>query len=248
MTTDTRTEYRQRAARRLIDLGVAIPVAMLSAPIVALAWAGAAYSTRTRGLFRQLRVGVDGREYDIVKLRTMVPTPSIDSNFTAAGDPRITNFGARLRNWKIDELPQVFQVIAGQMALVGPRPDVRQVIDAIDPEVRPTITSVRPGITGLATIYFRDEESLLSRVADPEAYSLNEILKAKTLLNLAYIRRSRARHDVRVLWLTLRNAELAEIERFALSLDPSVLDNDVFSEINHLRGADESLESIPLAT
>jgi len=241
--------YRQQRVRRLIDIAVSLPVAVLASPLIAVAWFGAAASTRTRGLFRQLRVGRDGIEYDIVKLRTMIPTPAIDSNFTAAGDPRITRFGALLRNWKIDELPQVFQVLVGQMSLVGPRPDVRQVIDAIPEQPRRLVTAVRPGVTGLATAYFRDEELLLSRVADPEEYSLNQILRAKTILNLAYIRNSAARHDVLVLWLTLRNCDLQRVEQLALSLDPSSLDDPVFSEINRLRnGASESRESISLPT
>lgn len=244
-----RLTYRHQRIRRLIDIGVSLPVAFFAGPIIAVAWLGAALSTGTRGLFRQLRVGRGGVEYDIIKLRTMVPTPSIDSNFTAAGDPRITRFGAQLRNLKIDELPQLYQVLAGQMSLVGPRPDVRQVIDEIPTEARSVITSVRPGITGLATSYFRDEELLLAQVDDPEAYSLDQILTAKTILNMTYIKNSRARHDVRVLWLTLTNGDLQHVERLALTLDPCSLDHPVFSEINLLRsGATESRESLSIPT
>lgn len=232
-----------------MDVAIAIPIAFFCGPLIAVALLGAAWSTKTRGIFRQLRVGLGGEEFDILKLRTMVPTPLIDSNFTAAGDPRITRFGAFLRQTKVDELPQVYQVLLGQMTFVGPRPDVKQVIDELAESARPIILSVRPGITGLATIYFRDEEELLAQVDDPEQFSLNQLLTAKTDLNLAFIRNSSALDYVRVLWLTFCNADLDRIEALIRSLDPTVLNSPVFAEINHLRsGADESVESISIAT
>lgn len=244
-----RTSMKHRPIRRGLDVLFALPIAFFGSPIIALAWIGAAWSTKTRGLFRQLRVGLGGVEFDILKLRTMIPTPSIDSNFTAAGDPRITRFGAILRQSKIDELPQVFQVMIGQMTFVGPRPDVRQVIDQIPDAARNTILSVRPGITGLATLYFRDEEQLLARVEDPEQFSLDQLLSAKTDLNLAFIRNSSAFDYLRVLWLTFCNADLNRIEALITSLDPHVLESPVFAEISRLRnGAQESVESISIAT
>lgn len=239
---------RRRASRRLFDFAVALPLAVLSSPVVLAGWLAAALSTRSRGLFRQTRIGIDGTPFNVVKLRTMVPTPSLNTNFTASGDPRITRTGRVLRRSKADELPQLWQVLAGTMSLIGPRPDVEQVIRTIPPSQRVRVLSVRPGITGLATLYFRDEEDLLARVDDPESFSLNQILECKTALNLAYLEHSTIRDDWRLLWLTVTSSDRIAITDLINSIDPAVLAQPQFALMERLRSQDEPVESLSIAT
>jgi lipopolysaccharide/colanic/teichoic acid biosynthesis glycosyltransferase len=123
------------------------------------------------------------------------------TSITTAGDARVTRVGRILRRFKIDELPQLFNVLRGEMSLVGPRPEIADFID--DDERWPRVLSVRPGITDLATLVFRNEEEVLASTSNPEDYYRRHVLPAKLDLNLKYMRARSARRDLKLLVLTL---------------------------------------------
>lgn len=142
--------------------------------------------------YRQVRVGRDGREFRIFKFRTMRADPeNRGPQITVGADPRITRPGALLRRYKIDEIPQFLNVLAGDMSVVGPRPEVPRYVAMYPAETRRIVLSVRPGITDLASIEYRDESVLLADAADPESTYVNQIMPAK----LAYCERYAREHD-----------------------------------------------------
>jgi lipopolysaccharide/colanic/teichoic acid biosynthesis glycosyltransferase len=209
---------RQWLLKRAFDLIAAGGGLVLLGWAIPLLAALAGRSAGGPGLYRQVRVGRDGKHFEIVKLRTMRAGPDDDTfsgtTITTADDPRITRFGAFLRRTKLDELPQLLNVLRGEMSLVGPRPDVPQFVPTHGEQAR-IILSVRPGITGPATLVFRDEEQLLARQPDPERYNADVLLPTKARINEHYVRTWRLRRDVRYLLLTLRGATLSEAEALA---------------------------------
>ena len=132
--------------------------------------------------FRQIRVGRKGKLFHIWKFRTM-RAGSQGSVITAAGDGRITRAGAALRRYKLDELPQLFNVLKGDMGLVGPRPEVPEHVQ-LEAPIWQAVLQVRPGVTDLATLLYRDEEKLLATSRDPNAFYRQSVLPAKLVLNL----------------------------------------------------------------
>jgi lipopolysaccharide/colanic/teichoic acid biosynthesis glycosyltransferase len=139
-------------------------------------------------LFRQARVGLDGREFALVKFRTMTVRPlSAKGSFDAGDVSRVTPNGWRLRRTKLDELPQLWNVLKGDMSLVGPRPEVRKWVEAY-PERWAGVLTVRPGITDPASLIYRNEEELLAHSTDPEAYYREQILPHKLDLYESYVR------------------------------------------------------------
>jgi len=145
----------------------------------------ASFSTGHFGLFRQERVGQYGNFFYILKIRTMKGNQHEDF-ITLAGDKRITGFGRFLRKYKLDELPQLWNVLAGEMSLVGPRPDVRGFADELRGRER-VLLSLKPGITGPASIHYKDEEELLARQKDPVSFNKNVIWPNKVQLNMQYL-------------------------------------------------------------
>lgn len=137
-------------------------------------------------LFVQCRVGRYGRVFRCVKFRTMSVGAARQGTVTVSGDPRITPLGRVLRRWKIDELPQLWNVLTGRMSFVGPRPDVPGYADRLAGDDR-EILRLRPGITGPATLQFRDEESLLASAADPRRFNDEVLFPAKVRMNRAYM-------------------------------------------------------------
>lgn len=135
--------------------------------------------------FRQRRVGLGGRLFTMVKFRTMTLNHG-GSSVSVAGESRITPLGARLRRWKLDELPELWNVLVGDMSFVGPRPDVPGYADALTGEQR-DILLLRPGITGPASLKYRNEEELLAQVPDPQRYNDEVIFPDKVRLNLLYL-------------------------------------------------------------
>ena len=152
-------------------------------------------------LFSQMRVGQYGIRFRIWKFRTM-RTGETGRAITAAGDSRITGTGAWLRKFKLDELPQLFNVLIGDMSLVGPRPEVPEYVDARSPMWQ-AVLRVRPGITDLATLVYRNEEELLHAFSDADTFYRDALLPAKLGLNLAYIRTRSFWQDIRLICLTV---------------------------------------------
>jgi lipopolysaccharide/colanic/teichoic acid biosynthesis glycosyltransferase len=139
--------------------------------------------------FRQVRVGRDGREFRIFKFRTMrMDAEAQGPQITIGADTRITRPGLFLRKYKIDEIPQFLNVLVGDMSVVGPRPEVPRYVAMYAPELRRIVLSVRPGITDLASIEYRDESKLLGSSEDPESTYVNEIMPAKLAFCERYVR------------------------------------------------------------
>lgn len=151
--------------------------------------------------FQQTRVGKNGRPFRIWKFRTM-RVGSLGSAITAAGDGRITRVGNALRRWKLDELPQLLNVLKGDMSLVGPRPEVAEYVHLEEP-IWQAVLQVRPGITDLASLLYRNEEELLGAADDPIAFYRESVLPAKLVLNLAYLQSRSLRLDLRLILLTI---------------------------------------------
>ena len=140
--------------------------------------------TGSSGFFRQERIGRGGHPFCVIKLRTMRDLGG--TCVTTVRDPRITRVGARLRRMKLDELPQLWNVLIGEMSFVGPRPDVPGFLDQLQGADR-ALLQLRPGITGPATLQFRQEEEMLAEVSDPEEYNRAVIWPEKVRLNRAYL-------------------------------------------------------------
>jgi len=192
----------QAAIKRGFDIVLAGTGLIVFSWLIGLAYLAARLDTGASGFFRQERVGRYGRPFQMVKIRTMRDDPALHTNVTTAADPRITPLGRLLRHSKIDELPQLFNVLIGDMSFVGPRPDVQGFADQLEGEDR-LLLSVRPGITGPATLKFRNEERLLDGCDDPERYNREVVYPEKVRLNLEYIRNYRFVDDLVMIWRTV---------------------------------------------
>jgi lipopolysaccharide/colanic/teichoic acid biosynthesis glycosyltransferase len=153
-------------------------------------------------LFSQTRVGRNGKLFRIWKFRTMRRC-SQGSVITASGDARITRSGARLRKYKLDELPQLLNVLKGDMSLIGPRPEVPEHVQFHAPTWQ-AILQVRPGITDLATLLYRDEERILGTCQNVDTFYRESVLPAKLHWNLAYLRSRSFGQDLKLIFLTIR--------------------------------------------
>jgi lipopolysaccharide/colanic/teichoic acid biosynthesis glycosyltransferase len=192
----------QAALKRGFDFfGAAFGLA-LTIWIILPAWVLASVDTRRNGFFSQQRVGRDGRIFRVIKVRTMRDVPGMDSTVTTGSDQRITRLGRLWRRTKIDELPQLINVLKGDMSFVGPRPDVPGYADRLQGDDR-VILSVRPGITGPATLKYRDEEALLAAQPNPETYNDEVLWPDKVRLNREYVENWSFWQDMRYIWKTV---------------------------------------------
>jgi len=154
--------------------------------------------------YRGPRVGRYGRTFSIFKFRTMVVNAEkLGGSSTSDDDPRITRVGKFLRKYKLDELPQLINVLKGEMSFVGPRPEVQHYIDMLGPQERKDILSVRPGITDWASIWNSDEGSILAGSSDPEKTYMERIRPEKIKLQLKYVRERRFLTDLKIVFQTL---------------------------------------------
>ena len=192
----------QAASKRGFDLAVAVVGLALFWWLILITWVLATLDTQANGFFIQRRVGQNGRPFKVIKLRTMRVDRNLTTTVTTKHDPRITLLGYFWRRSKIDELPQLINVLLGQMSLVGPRPDVPGFADQLQGDDRLVLT-VRPGITGPATLKYRDEETLLSTVQDPEAYNRDVIFPDKVRINRDYVANWSFLEDLRYIWETV---------------------------------------------
>lgn len=192
-------------AKRLFDVVMGSLGLLLVSPVLAGCALGIRIDSRGPVLFRQLRVGRYGAPFTILKFRTMRPARrSGELLVTADNDPRITRFGAWLRRTKLDELPQLWNVVRGDMSLVGPRPEVPRYVSLYPAEVRHVVLSVRPGITDPASLRFRHESELLARSPDPERDYIEKILPQKLAAYLDYVRDRSFAGDLHLIFATLR--------------------------------------------
>lgn len=170
--------------------------------LILLAAVAARIETGHSGLYRQMRVGVNGRRFSILKIRTMRECSEFDTTVTVESDPRITRAGHVFRKTKIDELPQLINVLQGDMSLVGPRPDVPELAGNLL-TVAPIVLSVRPGITGPASLKYRNEEALLADLSNPEWVNDVVIFADKIRINENYVRHYSLLKDFKYLWQTI---------------------------------------------
>jgi lipopolysaccharide/colanic/teichoic acid biosynthesis glycosyltransferase len=160
--------------------------------------------SRGGAFFVQTRVGKDGRHFGLLKFRTMRPLSEQSGKLTVgSSDPRITRSGLVLRKYKIDELPQLWNVLIADMSFVGPRPEVPEYVARYNLGQR-AVLNVRPGITDEASLAYFNENELLSKSANPEKTYLEEIMPAKIELNLAYLKRRSFFSDLGVIIRTLK--------------------------------------------
>ncbi len=153
--------------------------------------------------YKQLRVGKNNVDFYLLKFRSMKINADKSGLLTVGGkDSRITNVGYFLRKYKMDELPQLINVLFGDMSLVGPRPEVRKYVDMYS-EVQKKVLSVKPGLTDYASIEYRNENELLGQVDDPEKVYINEIMPAKLQMNLKYIENQSLATDIKIIFRTL---------------------------------------------
>lgn len=193
---------RQRFVKRVFDLFFSFfGLLFFLVPILILIIA-ASISTGKFGLFKQIRVGENGKLFKIFKIRTMNVNIPKEDFITLKNDDRITPFGKLLRLFKFDELPQLFNVFIGDMSLVGPRPDVQGYADKLVSDDR-IILSVKPGITGPATLKFKNEEDVLSKQNNPKIYNDKVIWPEKVLINKQYIKDWSLFNDIKCIVKTI---------------------------------------------
>lgn len=189
--------------KRIFDFFAALIGIIILSPIFIIVSIAIKLDSPGNIMFLQKRVGKCGKEFDIFKFRTMVTNAErLGKQITVGKDNRITKVGAFLRKYKIDELPQLFNVLKGDMSLVGPRPEVPKYV-ALYNEEQKKVLSVRPGITDLASLKYSDENDILGKVGNPEEYYINVIMKDKLSLNLEYIEKSNLFFDISLVIKTI---------------------------------------------
>lgn len=163
-----------------------------------LAW----IDTGENGFFTQERVGQFGKTFKVIKIRTMKPSSDVNTTVTTSNDSRITSLGRFFRKTKVDELPQLINVLLGQMSFVGPRPDVPGYADQLQGDEK-VILCIKPGITGPATLTYRNEEEILASVDNPEKYNSEVIFPDKVRINIEYINNYSLMGDVKYIAATI---------------------------------------------
>ena len=214
--------------KRIFDILVSFISLVLLSPILIIVAIIIKLGSKGPVLYKQLRVGLNGKPFYIYKFRTMqVNADKKGLLITGADDPRLTRVGSFLRKIKIDEIPQLFNVLKGEMSIVGPRPEVLEYVKLYTNEQKRVLT-VKPGMTDPATVYFRNEEKLLAKANDKESFYINEIIPVKLRLYLQYIDNMSLTYDIKLIFL----------EFFAIIL-PEVVFSRIFinedSEVNKER-------------
>jgi lipopolysaccharide/colanic/teichoic acid biosynthesis glycosyltransferase len=185
------------AAKRATDILASAIGLTLLIPLFAVIAAAILFDDGAPVFYRQARIGRSGRRFRINKFRSMSRRQDLGSNLTIAGDPRVTRVGAFLRQTKVDELPQLFNVLMGDMSLVGPRPETPDLIVHYTPSQHAAMVSVRPGMTDYASLLLRDESVILARAPDPALFY------RERLMPLKYIGEVGLATDFRIILATL---------------------------------------------
>ena len=189
--------------KRFFDFFLSLVGLIILSPILIVVCILIKLDSKGPVFFMQTRVGKDKEYFKIFKFRTMiVDAEKQGKQITVGKDSRITKVGAVLRKYKIDELPQLINVLIGNMSLVGPRPEVPKYVDLYTDDQK-KVLHVKPGITDLASIKYRDENDILATVENPEEYYINTIMKDKINLNLEYINASNVFLDFMIIIRTI---------------------------------------------
>jgi len=177
---------KQKTIKRSFDIVLSFIALAFGWPIILLLFLIATLEARRNGFFLQRRVGKNAKIFMMIKIRTMIHSAEVDTHITTSLDPRITKIGAFFRRSKLDELPQLLNVLLGEMSFVGPRPDVEGYADLLVDEDR-IILSIAPGITGPASLKYKNEEELLAQKESPSKYNDEVVWPDKVKINKAYI-------------------------------------------------------------
>jgi len=189
-------------AKRLFDIFFSLVFILFFSPLFLIIMIFIIAESQGGAFYRQVRVGKSNRDFKIFKFRTMRVGAEKGGLLTVGGrDPRVTRVGYYLRRYKLDELPQLFNVLLNDMSFVGPRPEVRRYVEMYNDEQK-RVLLVKPGITDPASISYIDENEILSKADDPEATYMKEVMPAKLAINLAYLNRRSFFTDLGVLFQT----------------------------------------------
>lgn len=189
--------------KRVFDLLFAITGIIILSPVFAIISLVIVFDSKGGLIYTQCRVGKYNRDFKLYKFRTMYVGASKKGLLTVGlKDPRITRSGLFIRKYKLDELPQLFNVVAGHMSFVGPRPEVREYVDLYTPDQK-MVLRVRPGITDYASIQYINEDELLGKADNPEKTYIEKIMPAKLQLNLKYIEERNLWLDVKLICKTI---------------------------------------------
>lgn len=192
----------QTFQKRLFDIVFSLLGLTCTWWIILITWVFSTIDTKKNGFFVQSRIGQYGRLFGVIKIRTMRLDSSIATTVTTSSDPRITPVGAIFRKLKVDELPQLVNVLIGDMSFVGPRPDVPGFADELEGDDR-VILTIKPGITGPATLKYRNEEEILQQCEDPEGYNQSVIFPDKVKINREYIENFSLWIDIQYIFRTM---------------------------------------------
>lgn len=189
--------------KRLFDIVSSLLVLIIFSPVFLIISLIIAIGSKGGVFYKQERIGRNGKPFLLYKFRSMRPNSDKASLITVGGrDSRITREGYFLRKYKLDELPQLINILKGEMSVVGPRPEVKKYVDLYTEEQR-KVLSVRPGLTDWASLYYIDENELLGKSSDPEKTYINEIMPAKLELNMKYIQEAGLLTDLEIIFKTI---------------------------------------------
>lgn len=189
--------------KRMFDILASSIGIMVLSPILIVIAIAIKCDSNGEILFKQKRVGMNEKTFNIFKFRTMVTNAEkLGKQITVGNDCRITKIGYFLRKYKLDELPQLFNVLLGDMSLVGPRPEVPRYVELYTDEQK-EVFKVRPGITDLASLKYSDENDILANIENPEEHYINVIMQDKLELNLEYINKSNVFFDIYIIIKTI---------------------------------------------
>lgn len=195
--------YNRSVWKRAFDLLLAVPGLIVISPVLLIAACAIFFYDGGPVFFKQVRVGRDGKLFKIWKYRTMiVNAEKSGGQLTVGGDRRVTRVGKLLRKTKLDELPQLFNVIAGEMSMVGPRPEVPRYVEMYT-EGQRQVLALNPGITDEASIKYRAESEVLAQSTDPERTYVEELMPEKIELNMQYARHASMATDIMVILRTI---------------------------------------------
>lgn len=194
---------QKRMFKRCFDFFFSLILLFILLPFFGFIAVAIIFNSKGPVFYLQSRVGKRNRDFKIYKFRSMFINSDKENLITVGNhDPRITAVGYYLRKYKLDELPQLINVLIGEMSLVGPRPEVRKYVDMYNAEQK-NVLLVKPGITDFASIEFVNENEILAACTNPDKEYIEQVMPAKLQLNLKYVREQSFFTDVRILWLTV---------------------------------------------
>jgi lipopolysaccharide/colanic/teichoic acid biosynthesis glycosyltransferase len=188
--------------KRIFDLLSALIVIIVFSPLLILLSVWIAFDSKGGVFYKQERVGKNGKLFNLLKFRSMRPNADRAGQLTVGDDNRVTKVGRFIRKYKLDELPQLFNIVKGEMSVVGPRPEVPKYVDMYSEEQKKVLLAL-PGLTDFASIEYLDEQKILGAADNPEKIYIEEVMPAKLELNLKYIKERNFWLDIGLIFKTI---------------------------------------------